>query len=418
MTPTRLAGSMFWVIFSANACSAEGSDHSSRACDGAASCSMEASSTTGTGATSSGDTAMDASTGGVSNGGSTGPGTGGASSGAGGIGGAQDGGAAGGGANDAAGCGGTSADGGTAADVYHAMGRYLYDPCGERIVVRGVEQMFWNTSWISPSFVDEIAKTGANTIRILPQIDPPTPDGQSVIPLDGVEQLIQKALDGKMLVDVAVNGGKDPNVYVRDDVKTLLLAHERNLVIHAKGESYESTAEEWATDSKNVVTMLRAAGYRAPLYILATNGGRNLPVILDKGQEILDADPLKNVVFGWQAYWGDSNYYQNLFGMTLAEAVAQAGAAPFVIQVGLLRTTDPNETMAYSAVMADAQAQELGWLWWDWRMSTDNLTTDGTYGHWASVGEDVAVSNVNSIQNTAVKTFFQLNGACQYSASP
>jgi mannan endo-1,4-beta-mannosidase len=300
----------------------------------------------------------------------------------------------------------------TGPGVYQASGRRLLDPCGERLVVRGVEQMFWQTSWLSPRLVPEIAKTGANTVRILPQISLPTPTGEPPLSLARMEELIYLGIKNHMLVDVAVNGGKDPSIYLRSDVKALLLKYERNIVIHAKGEGYERTGSEWATNAKDVVSQLRAAGYKAPLYIMATNGGRNLPVILKYGSEIVAADPLRNIVFGWQAYWGSSNYYQDLFGMTLTQAIAKVRDAPFPIQVGLLKLTDGAEAMDYSPVMAAAQADGIGWLWWDWRMDRNNLTTDGIFGHWATYGQAVVVSNPNSISRTSARTYFQQNGVC------
>jgi mannan endo-1,4-beta-mannosidase len=293
------------------------------------------------------------------------------------------------------------------------MGRFLYDPCGNKVLVRGIEQMFWSTSWISPSFVDEIAKSGANTTRILPQISSPTPDGKPAMSLAAVESLIKLVIADKMMVDIAVDGGSNPDIYLRDDVKALLLKYERYLVIHAKGESTEGSENEWVANAKSVVSKLRAAGYKAPLYLLPITYGRNLPVVLNRGQEVLDSDPLKNIIFGWQAYWGSSNYYQKKFGMTLAQAMAKVAAASFMIQVGLLKETDPGEYLDYSPVMADAQANGVSWLWWDWRMSGSNLTTDGTFGHWASDGQQVVVSNANGVQKTSVRSPFQIDGACK-----
>jgi hypothetical protein len=62
--------------------------------------------------------------------------------------------------------------------------------------------------------------------------------------------------------------------------------------------------------------------------------------------------------------------------------------------------------------MADAQAYAIGWLWWDWRMSTDDLTTNGTYGSWTPEGQDVVLGNPNGIANTSVRTYFQRYNAC------
>src|SRR5262249_8892233 len=103
---------------------------------------------------------------------------------------------------------------------------------------------------------------------------------------------------------------------------------------------------------------------------------------------------------------------QNLFGMTLSQAIDKAAQANFVIQLGLLTETDPNEFMDYSSAMGGAQSHALGWLWWDWRMSGSNLTTDGVYGHWAAPGQPVVISYQTSIQTTSVRTPFQLNAVC------
>jgi hypothetical protein len=302
--------------------------------------------------------------------------------------------------------------------VYHVSGRNLLDPCGDRVIVRGVEQFFWNEGWLAPSFVTEVAKTGANAMRVIPMIAGNS-DGRPAVSLAVVEDLIQRGIQGKMLVDVAINGGKDPTVYLRDDVKALLLRYEKNIVIHAVGEAYESTGLAWATRVKGVISQLRAGGYKAPLYIMSIDGGRNLPAILQYGPEILNADPLKNVVFGWQAYWGQSSYYQNKYGMTLADAMGRVRDAGIPIQVGAAKIGDAIDGLVnYMPILTAAQTYGIGWLWWDWRMSNGNLTTDGVYGHWAPGGQQIAVSDPASIQNTSTRTYFQQNGTCRQAEPP
>ena len=56
-------------------------------------------------------------------------------------------------------------------------GRFLLDPRGAKTVVRGVEQVFWDAGWLRANLPDEIAKTGANTIRLLPYITRMPPNG-------------------------------------------------------------------------------------------------------------------------------------------------------------------------------------------------------------------------------------------------
>jgi mannan endo-1,4-beta-mannosidase len=303
------------------------------------------------------------------------------------------------------------------APTYRTAGRYLLDPQGARVVVRGPEQASWQSGWLSPSFVTEIGRSGANTVRILPTyLRTPVCCGPAAT-LGQIEDAIRRGITAHMLVDVAIDGGQDYTVYLRPEVKALLLKYEKWIVIHAKGESYEASDTAWATDRKQVVAQLRAAGYRAPLYLMSRQGGRNLPTLLAKGAEVVSADPLHNVVFGWQAYWGSNNGYQNQYACptspcTLPMAMAAAAAAPFPIQVGLIYHSDIQDgspqTVPYSNLMRLAQELQLGWLWWDWRMTqSEQLTYDGIYGHWTTLGQAVVVSDPNSIQRTSVRTAFQ-----------
>jgi mannan endo-1,4-beta-mannosidase len=192
-----------------------------------------------------------------------------------------------------------------------------------------------------------------------------------------------------MLVDVAIDGGRDTSVWLRPEVRALMLKYERWIVVHAMGESYEGTDAAWATRAKSVVSQVRAAGYRMPLYVMSREGGRNLPAILAKGAELVAADPLHNVVFGWQAYWGSNGGYQNAYGMTLDQAFARVAAAAFPIQVGLIWHSDhqipgDQQTIPYASLITLAQSLDESWLYWDYRMGRDNLTQSGVYGQWTS----------------------------------
>jgi hypothetical protein len=220
-----------------------------------------------------------------------------------------------------------------------------------------------------------------------------------------------------------------PSVYTNPAWKAMLQnpAIENHIVIHALGEGQEKTTAQWVADAKAVVSQFRAAGYTAPLYVLPDTYGRDLPAILKYGASIEASDPLHNVVFGWQAYWGVSytnkaitnpmtttvSYYQHLYHMSLAQAMQDVANAPFPIQIGLTYYSDPfidpTEIVPYSQLMALAQQDNIGWLWWDWSLDNESLVWGGEYGNWAtntttpdgkSYAKDVVVNDPNSLQNT------------------
>jgi mannan endo-1,4-beta-mannosidase len=306
---------------------------------------------------------------------------------------------------------------------YRVEGNSLFDPCGQRIVVRGIEQYFANpTIFPDGKVITEAAKTGANTFRVVPFLGYPAEGGPadwSAIQPGEVEHLIRTTLDDHMLADVALAGGKVDDAYLDPAYKAVLMKYQDRIVIHARGEGYEDTGQEWEDNAKATIAKLRGAGYTAPLYILANNGGRNLKTILDHAQAVLAADPLHQVVFGWQAYWsGDldntTDFYQRLTGMSLRQAFQAVHDAPFMIQVGL--SGDQFDLLParvdWQAELEEVQRLGLNWLWWDWGLSNGQLTTNGNdYGSWDTSQFD-ALAVVEQLAATSERTSFQRNGTC------
>jgi len=67
----------------------------------------------------------------------------------------------------------------------------------------------------------------------------------------------------------------------------------------------------------------------------------------------------------------------------------------------------PDETLDYGSLMNAAQADHVGWLWWDWRLlggdKSNDLSTDGTFAHLTAVGQDVVTNQPNGISRSAIK---------------
>lgn len=289
---------------------------------------------------------------------------------------------------------------------YKVVGNKLTDPTGAPLRVIGVEQLYWNSGpngWNKPAFVTEMGKTGANMVRINPYYARNTPDGAPRSTLAEVEDMIRRGINAHMLVEVAFDGGKDHTVYLRPEVKALLFKYQKFIAIHAKGESEENNATAWTNNATKVVKDLRGAGYTAPLFVLANGEGRMLSTVLSGCAAIQAADPLHSTMFGWQAYWGSSGFWQQQNGMTLQQGFQQAGASSCAIQAGLMQHTDGAETMDYQKAMDWAKQNGIGWLWWDWRMGSDSLSTNGNYGSWTYLGTQVAPR----IANESVRTAWQ-----------
>ncbi len=305
--------------------------------------------------------------------------------------------------------------------TYRTSGRWLLDPLGVKVIGRGVEQAYWRAPWLATSYVDEIARTGANQVRVLPYLTGRTPTGDPNATLADVEDMIQRAIRGHMLCDLAIDGGQVLDTWLRPDVLALLGRYEQHLVVHALGESYAETNTAWRESAIATVRRLRDAGLRMPLTVMSRQGGRNLPCLLEQGLAVVDADPLHNVICGWQAYWGSAKGYQREYGMELHEAMQYAAGAEVPIQVGLVYRSDPAtspQKVPFPDLMRWAQELQLSYWWWDWRMGIDNLSRTGKFGDWASAtegpgadGYPLGVTVSTDIAHTSVRTPYQLTQA-------
>jgi mannan endo-1,4-beta-mannosidase len=284
-------------------------------------------------------------------------------------------------------------------NTMRVSGNQLLDACGQPFVVRGVEQILGNqlpqgNDWIG--LVREIAATGANAVRILP--------GVNTLTTEDVDDILTYVGSQGMVAFIDPLNSPD-DWYARDDVKAMLKKHESFLIIDAYGEPQYDDIEKWRGEAKEALVRMRELGYEVPFTVYANQFGRGLPSLFDHGAEILAADPLHNTFLGWQAYWGQGGYYQEHYGYSFDEAVAAIVASGLPIQMGLDHVTDlPSETADYGALMRGAEANGIGWLWWDFYNpygAENNLSEDGTADNLTFTGADVLESHEASIANTA-----------------
>lgn len=283
----------------------------------------------------------------------------------------------------------------------HVSGRQLLDACGQPFVVRGVEQILGNqlppgNDWVG--LVDQISKSGANAVRIVTSV--------STLSVANVDQVL--TLVGQKGMVAFIDPLNDDSWLARSDVKTMLKKHEAYIIIDAYGEPQLDDRDTWFGDAVEALDYVRGLGYAVPLTVTANQFGRDLPSLFEYGEDVLAADPLGNTFLGWQAYWGQGGYYQDHYGYTLSEAVDAIVASGLPIQMGLDHITDlPSEAADFGTLMTKAQANGIGWLWWDWYNpygSENNLSNDGTAANLTTTGTTVLKSHAASISKTAKLT--------------
>lgn len=282
-------------------------------------------------------------------------------------------------------------------------GRRLLDSCGNVFVTRGVEQIFGNqlpegNNWVG--LLEEIAASGVNAVRVLA--------GTNTLSVADVDRLLQAVAKNGMVAYVTPYGNEAGAWLGRSEVRAMLAKHEKYILIDAFGEPTFDDRDRFFQEATDSLRRVREWGYRVPLTVTANQFGRDLPSILELGEQIAAADPLGNTVFGWQAYWSDNGYYQGHYGMSLEEGVRAAANAPFPVQLGLDRVTDfPSDAVAdYQSLMSATEANGIGWLWWDWYNpygNENNLTRDGKVNNLTATGSSVLQTHTASVRNTARK---------------
>jgi len=283
----------------------------------------------------------------------------------------------------------------------YTAGRRLLDSCGQPFVVRGVEQVFGEqlpqgNDWVG--LLEQIAQSGVNAVRILA--------GTDTLSTRDVDALLGVVKQQGLAAYITPYGDEATRWLERPEVREMLAKHEKYILIDAFGEPTFDDRERFIAESTRAIRDVRSWGYRVPLTVTANQFGRDLPSLFELGEQILAEDPLHNVVFGWQAYWGQNGYYQQHYGMSLSEAVDAVAHAPFPIQLGLDHVTDfpSTETADYGTLLTATAQHAVGWLWWDWFNpygSENNLTQDGQAARLTDTGNHVVHGHAASIANTS-----------------
>jgi mannan endo-1,4-beta-mannosidase len=134
---------------------------------------------------------------------------------------------------------------------------------------------------------------------------------------------------------------------------------------------------------------------------------------------LLSADPDRNLLFSVHMWWNDPN------GTRVTTELNQSVNANLPLIVGELAqhavSGCSSAPFSYRTLLALSRTLEVGWIAWSWGgvknsdCASDgpfDMTTNGTYNGLTGWGLEVARTDPNSIQNTAVRPRYMTAGAC------
>lgn len=153
--------------------------------------------------------------------------------------------------------------------------RFLYTKDNEKVVLRGVNHMFIWTDREGKT-IPEIAKTGANVVRIVWNMRGRICDLDHII----CECIANNMIPMPELHDATGKWDRLPdlvNFWLRDETLEMIQDHQEYLIINIGNEvgAEEEDGEEFFRAYNAAVTQMRAAGIRVPLVIDADDWGKS-----------------------------------------------------------------------------------------------------------------------------------------------
>lgn len=327
------------------------------------------------------------------------------------------------------GAGGSSAGGGTGGstgrNTFYVSGRDLFTPCGEKVVLRGVNHP---TLYVdrSGNAIPEIAKTGANTVRLFWFAK----HGISITEADGI---IGRVIAAGMIPMLEMHDATGPSnwgnmadivsYWTSSSALALIQKHRSRLLVNIANEAGPEAGEDYPGFEniyKNAITSLRNAGIEVPIVIDASGWGRDYEVLFQRGPALITHDPSHNLILS-------AHLYDVMTRAQIAAVYQRAVSANLPFIVGEFANRSPAGTcgpaLDYLAMIGEAQPRGIGWLawswgdndpatWWNGDCSEFDMTRTFSYDTLERWGREVAVTDANSIQSTSVRPASFASGSC------
>jgi mannan endo-1,4-beta-mannosidase len=309
-------------------------------------------------------------------------------------------------------------------------GKYLADACGNKVVLRGVNMGSIYAVDFGLKELEEIEKTGANSVRIVLEREyRDYSKGGLVTGLSPakLENILSACLAKDMipiveLHDFTGSGNindlkKATQWWTKSDIKELLFKYQKSIILNIANEPDDGSANAEGYSNANItaITALREAGYTCPIMVDAPGWGKDHTFFLNKGQYLIDGDPLHNLIFSIHAYWPTNGANGNYSDANIIQSMNELKRSGLPIAVGELAVADIQGGLTYNInyrlLMRLCQQNEFGYLVWWWGFSNNpaannqlSMTNDGLFTGLQGSGRVVAMDDENSIKKTSVRT--------------
>lgn len=304
-------------------------------------------------------------------------------------------------------------------DTMQVKGRHLYTAAGERVVLRGVNEMFvWSEDPRGEIIYPEIAKSGANVVRIVW-----TTKGDFQDLNANIENCLSHGMIPMVeLHDATGDLSKVPSLvdfWISPEMLAIIERHKKWFVLNIANEAGDgkTTDEAFVATYRDAIGRIRGAGITVPLVIDASDWGKNEKMMLRVWRTLQEADPLRRSMFSVHTYWVEDQHQRlhALLDAVVAEEIPfHFGEGPQ--QVGY----DCESEFPWRKLLALCQEKEVGWIAWSWGFAKNgdchpgkfDMTRHGIYGEWENEwGRGLVSDDPNSIRNTSIRPPSIMNAA-------
>lgn len=290
-------------------------------------------------------------------------------------------------------------------------GKHIIAPCGDTIIPKGVNYAVYGWGWnASENLFPEIAKSGANTVRIVWYANNNAPIYSNLALLDSA---LSRCIQNKMIPILELHDQTCSNNtaaiittcnwFTQANVKAILLKHKKWLMINPVNEAgyvkwYNNDENRFKTMYETIINNLRNAGLDMPLVLDASDCGQHISLWKNIGASLQNTDPKHNLIFSAHTYW--SAYAPTASAITTLLNDAATWNIPILLGEISNRQDDNagNCTLNLDIVttMQAAHTNGIGYLAWIWiqdNCGARQMTTNGNYNTLTAYG--------NTIVNTA-----------------
>jgi mannan endo-1,4-beta-mannosidase len=291
--------------------------------------------------------------------------------------------------------------------------RFLFSKDNEKVILRGINHMFVWTDREGKS-ISEIAKTGANVVRIVWNMQGKVSDLDNIIH----ECIANNMIPMPELHDASGHWGKLNDLmsfWLREETLQMILNHQEYLILNIGNEigATEIDGEEFFESYQALIVKMRASGIRVPLVIDADDWGKSTKNIMEQGPRLIQADPEHNLLFSIHMWWPTETHdpqktgYKTVEDRITGELEKSVNLSiPLIIGEFAPVAVNDLKHIPYKHIIAEAERLDIGWLAWSWGPgnldSPDmDMTEHSSFNTLTGWAKEVCVDSSFSIQNTS-----------------